>query len=64
MRARASLLRCCASVFLEGLAGALFLAPGADVLEGDDRADGGVVTLYRGAAAADEAPRRWIGERR
>ena len=25
------------------------------MLEGDDRADGGVVTLYRGVAAADEA---------
>ena len=52
---RASLLRCCASVFLEGSPGPFSLAPEADVLEGDDRADGGVVTLYRGVAAADEA---------
>ena len=52
---RASLLRCCASVFLEGSQGPFSLAPEADVLEGDDRADGGIVTLYRGVAAADEA---------
>ena len=52
---RASLLRCCASVFLEGSPGPFSLAPEADVLEGDDRADGSAVTLYRGVAAADEA---------
>ena len=52
---RASLLRCCASVFLEGSQGPFSLAPEADVLEGDDRADGGAVTLYRGVAGADEA---------